>query len=181
MDMTMKTRRIFTTLVAMLAFVASVALFSACSEKLPSAEEVAKRIDAKETLSTADYTAMINYCGEYAKKAQPLFDIINAQPDASTPEAVKAAGEMADLYANYRYLDMFRSVLENTDESALGAKNVEKVNELSQFQAFPLPEGAGPDLNQPGVVGQIEQMPDSDTSGVISTGVGEVVNLEVKK
>lgn len=176
----MKTKSIVRTIMGALALILSVGFLSACSEKLPTPADVAAKIDAKEVLSTADYTTMINYCGEYAKKAQPLFDVINAQADASSPEAVKATGEMADLYAEYKYLDMFRTAIYASDESALGKENVEKVNELSQFEAFPLPEGAGENLQQPGVVGQIEEMPSTDTTGVISEGVGEAVNLNIK-
>lgn len=176
----MKTKSIVRSILGALALFLVAGVFSSCSQKLPSPEEVAAKIDAKETLTTADYSTMINYCGEYAKKAQPLFDTINAQADASTPEAIKATSDMADLFAKYRYLDMFRTAIYAANESEIGKENVEKVNELSQFQAFPLPEGAGEDLQQPGVVGDIEQMPATDTTGVISEGVGEVVNMDVK-
>lgn len=152
----------------------------ACGSKAPSAEDVARKIDAKEVLTQADYSTMIDYCGEYAKKAQQYLDIINSQPDASSPESVKATSDMAALYAEYRYLDMFRSVIDNTEESILGESNVKKVEEYAKYEAFPLPDGAGASLLDTNVVGDIEDMPASDTGSVIATGDGEVVDVQVK-
>lgn len=157
-----------------------VVVMGACSPKLPTPEEVAKKIDTKEALTTQDYTTMIDYCGQYAKQAQQYFDLINNQPDASTPEAVKAAGELAGVYADYKYLDLFREVIDNTDEKTLGEDNLKKINEYAKYEAFPLPIGAGASLQQPDVVGQIEQMPESDSDGIISEGVGEAVDINVK-
>lgn len=153
---------------------------AACGQKVPSAEEVANRINSNEEVTEADFTSMIEYCGKYAKDAQKYYDIINAQPTDSTAEAIKATSELADLYADYPYLELFRGKLAQTEMSALGAANEKKVNEYAQYQAFPLPIGEGADLEDPNVVGMIEQMPASDTSGVISQGAGEAVDEGVK-
>lgn len=174
------TLKSFSAELTALALLAIVIIMGACSSKLPTPEEVANKIDAKETLDTKDYTTMIDYCGEYAKKAQQYFDLINAQPDASTPEAIQAAGKLAGIYAEYKYLDMFRDVIDNTEESVMGKENVDKINDYAKYEAFPLPIGAGAALQSPDVVGQIEQMPANDSDGVISEGVGEAVNIDVK-
>lgn len=156
--------------------IATVAvLVGACSGSVPTPAEVAAKIDSNEVLDQSDYAAMIEYCGDYAKKAQNYFDLIEEQPSDSTAEYARAATDLADLKANNPYIDMFREAIYSASESQLGEKNVAKVKEYEKYEAFPLPEGAGPSLQQPGVDGYIEQMPDSDTTGVISQGAGEAV------
>ena len=152
---------------------------TACSSKVPSAEEVATKINEGGNLSQSDYTVMLDYCGDYAKEAQKYYDIINAQPNDSTAESVKAADSLASLYAKYKYLDSFRQNLASVDVSALGTENEKKVSEFAKYQGFPLPEGEGADLQNPEVVGEIEQIPE-DSSAVIATGVGEAVDEKVK-
>ena len=158
-------------------FVCAVALvlaMASCGSKVPPAEDVANRINTGENITEADCTSMIEYCGAYAKEAQRYFDIVNAQPNDSTEAAVKATGDLAGLYARYRFLNLFRNALAQAEMSQLGPANEAKVNEYAQYQAFPLPRGADVDLRDPNVVGAIEQMP-SDSSAVIATGVGAAV------
>lgn len=154
-------------------------MFAMCGTKNVSPEDVARKIDANEVLTQDDYKTIITYCGEYAKTAQQYFDIIDAQANDSTAEAVKATSDLAAVYEKYKYIDMFRSALFNADESVLGEANVKEVSKYANFEAFPLPGGAGEKLENPNVVGQIEQMP-ADSSEVISQGDGEAVNIQVK-
>ncbi len=149
--------------------------FASCSQNLPSPEQVAQKIDSNETLTEADYTTMIDYCGDYSKKAQEYFDLINAQPSDSTAEYTRASEELANLYSANPYIDIFRSAIYAANDSAIGAKNVAKVKEFEKYQAFPLPEGEGASLNQPGVVGDIVETPNNDSSAVIAAGIGEEV------
>jgi len=51
---------------------------------------------------------------------------------------------------------------------------------MQNTRDFPLPVGEGANLEDPNVVGMIEQTPDSDTTGVISQGAGEAVDINVK-
>lgn len=158
-------------------------VMAACGQKIPSAEEVAGKIDNNATLTEADYTSMIDYCGDYAKDAQKYYDIINAEPTDSTAEAIRATDDLASLYEKYNYLEKFRDVLENTNLTSLGVDNEKKVAEFAKYQGFPLPVGAGADLRDPKVVGMIEDMPDTtatDSTGVIATGDGEAVDINVK-
>lgn len=149
-----------------------------CGSKQSDPAEIAKKIDAKEQLSQADYAAIIDYCGAYAEKAQQYYDVINAQPSDSTAEAVKATSDLAALYAGHKYLDMFRAALYATDASQLDEENMKKVNKYSAFESFPLPGGVGKAMESPNVVGQIEDMP-ADSGNVISTGDGEAVDIQV--
>lgn len=166
-----------------MAFALLISMFAlvSCGDKTPTAEDVAKKIDAKEALTNADYTSMIDYCGDYAKKAQPYFDIINGAPNDSTRDAIAAASDLSNLYAEYKYLDMFRDQLDNVDMSTLDKSNREKIEKLVKYESFPLPEGAAGNLEDSAVVGDIVDMPNSDTAGVIATGDGEAVQEEVKR
>lgn len=176
----MKTNRRFQLLLAVVAVLVMGLGLASCGNGAPSAADVAKKIDAKEQLSQADYGSILDYCGDYAKKAQQYFDVINAQPNDSTVEYANAAADMAKLVEQYPYLDMFRSVVYNLTTTDLDEANQKKIDEYAKYQAFPLPEGAGVDLANPDVVGDIEQMPDTDTSDVISEGAGEAVDVNVK-
>lgn len=155
-----------------------VACIISCTQKDPTPEEVATKIDTKEVLTKADYTTIINYCGEYAKKAQQYFDIINAESNDSTDAATKATDNLANLYASYKYLDSFRTTLASTDLTKLGNENEKKVNEFAKYEAFPLPQGAGANLQNPNVEGMIEDMPQQgskEAQTVIATSDGEAV------
>lgn len=155
-------------------------MIQACGNKLPSPEEVARKIDANEQLSQADYASMLDYCADYARRAQDYMDILNRQANDSTPEAVRATNSMATLFGEYPYLDMFRGVINNIPESALDKDNLKKVRENARYMAFPLPVGAGVNMPASNVVGDIVDMPDTDTGVVIATGDGEVVDVNVK-
>ena len=71
---------------------------------------------------------------------------------------------------------MFRTAIYAASDDQIGARNVKKVNEYEKYEAFPLPDGSGKSLNIPGEVGVIEDMPDTDTSGVIADPDGIVVD-----
>lgn len=153
-----------------------VAVMASCGSKVPSAEEVAMKIDNGDALSQADYTAMINYVGEYASKAQEYFNKINAQPNDSTAEYIKASDDMAALYQKYTYLDKFRTCLANADMSQFSTENQELINGFANDEAFPLPGGEGAAIENPKVQGMIQDMPNTDSSNLISTGDGEAID-----
>lgn len=140
---------------------------------------VADRIQSGETLTQEDYTAMIDYCADYAKKAQKYYDIINA-PQTDSLAAADATSQLATLAQKNIYLDTFRTALENADASQLGEANVKKVNELYKYEAFPIPDISDSAMLNPAVVGDIEEMPANDTGAVIATGDGEAVDVQVK-
>lgn len=153
-----------------------VAVMASCGSKIPSAQQVASKIDNGQQLSQEDYTAMIDYVGEYANKAQGYFNTINSQPNDSTAEYTKAADEMAALYQKYPYLDTFRKCLASADMSQFDTANQELINQYVNDESFPLPVGEGAALMNPQVQGDIEQMPNNDSTGVIATGAGEAVD-----
>lgn len=153
---------------------------ASCSGTNPTPAEVAAKIDSHQVLSEADYATMIEYCGAYAKDAQQYFDLIDETPNDSTAVYNHSAQKLADLKASSPYVDMFREAIYAATDEQIGKANVAKVNEYEKYEAFPLPEGSGPALEQPGVVGDIEEMPASDTSQVISTGAGVAVEAPLR-
>lgn len=44
-----------------------------CGSSMPSPKDVAEKIESHDVLAEADYTTMIDYCGEYAKKSSEVF------------------------------------------------------------------------------------------------------------
>lgn len=167
-------------LCAALAVIAAGLVVVSCGEKLPDAKAVAGKIQENATLNEADYTTIIDYCGDYAKKVQPLYDEINAETDSVSQKSTEATQKMATIFAEYPYLDIFRNAMYNADEASLGEANMNKVKELAKYEAFPLPEGVASELVPKDVVGDIEQMPTTDTTGVIADGDGEAVDMQVK-
>lgn len=158
-------------------------LLATCGVKNPTPAEIAGKIDAGQKLTQVDYEVMIKYCGEYAKSAQKYVDIMNGLPGDSSVKGDEIATDWATLRADNPYLDMFRTAIYSADDSALGEKNQKLVKEYEKYSEFPLPDGAGPALQQPGVVGDIEDMPPtavSDSDGVIATGDGIAVDEKVK-
>lgn len=152
-------------------------MMGACSKSAPTAAEVAAKIEAHQLLTESDYGVMIDYCGDYAKNAQHYFDLINEQPTDSTDAYIRAESELAALRAANPYLDMFQTAIYAADDSQIGEKNAEKVNEFEKYQAFPLPEGYGPALQAPGVAGEIVDMP-AESSAVIANPAGEAVQTK---
>lgn len=155
------------------AFVAVCFIMAACGSS-DNAASVAAKIQNGTTLTEQDYTAIIEYCGKYAEKAQKIQDQINALP-ADSEEAGKLTDQIANLTDNDKYLQAFNSVLSNCTQEAIGEKNVELVNKYAAYSWFVLPSWVSEKMPSD-EVGPIVEMPDSDTAGVIAVGAGEAVN-----
>lgn len=121
-----------------------------------------------------DYKVMIEYCGKFAEDAQKIQDEINMLP-AESQQQGKLDDRMATLSEKYPYVSTFSERISNCTKEEIGEKNVELVNKYAPLMWFSAPSWAniGSDVN---LEGFIEDMPTSDTSGVISTGDG----IEVK-
>ena len=149
-------------------------IMASCGSK-DDAKAVSEKIAAGETLTEADYSTMIDYCATYAQKAQPYFNIINSGADTTSKEYADAASELAQMASDAVYLDTFRNALFAASAKQLGEKNVKKMEEFSNLEAMPISDITNRGMMNPDVVGDIEEMPASDTSNVIATGDGEVV------
>ncbi|MDE6297966.1 MAG: hypothetical protein K2L89_08970 [Muribaculaceae bacterium] len=138
-------------------------------------KSVADKISAGESLTESDYSVMIDYCADYAEKAQPYFDVINSGADPSSKEYADATNALADMSANAVYLDTFRNAIFSATADQLGESNVKKLDSLSKYEAMPIGDVSDSAMLNPDVVGDIEDMPATDTGNVIANGDGEVV------
>lgn len=155
----------------LIALAVMALMLSACAND--QAKKVADKIAADQPLTQADYAVMIDYCGEYAQKAQPIQDAIDNLPDASDKAAADVS-KLADLTDKYPYLDEFSRKISTCTQKEIGEDNVNKINSYASYTWFTVPEWAQINTD-PNVEGFIEQMPDTDTSNVIATGEGEMV------
>lgn len=164
-------KKLLTLVAAMFCLI----LVSCGGNKPVDVASVAAKIAGGQSLTEADYTAMIDYCGDFAKKAQSYYDVINAAPNDSTAEAIKATGELADLMSGATYLEPFRKALFSADAKELGEENVRKMEELTKYEAFPIADIGDSTLMNPEQVGEIVETPQSDTTGIIAAGDGVAV------
>lgn len=155
------------------AFIAVCLFVAACGSK-DGSSMVAEKIKSGEQLTQNDYTVMIDYCGKYAEEAQKLQDQVNNLP-ADSKETFNIENKMADLSNSYPYTAVFFEKIANCSKEEIGEKNVEAINAYAPLMWFSAPSWAivSDDSN---IVGFIEDMPSTDSAGVISTGDG----VEVK-
>lgn len=149
-------------------------LFAACGPTKSDDDKVAEKIDAGAALTEQDYTVVVDYLVKYAKEAQVYQDEINSLPSGD-PKAEEATKKLADVTAGYTLLDTFNKALQASTVEGVGPANVKKVNENAALDYFTAPSWAIIDQD-PKVAGFIEDMPDTDTTAVISQGDGVVVD-----
>ena len=152
-------------------------IMASCGSKTDP-KAVADKIAAGEALTEADYTTMIDYCANYAEKAQPYFDVLNSGAATDSKEYADATNQLATMASEAVYLDIFRSAITAADAAQLGENNVKRVDELSKYEAFPIADVSDSGMLNPDVVGDIVDMPSNDSSNVIATGDGEVVEAQ---
>ena len=150
-------------------------VITACSNK-SEAEKVAQKIDNGATLNQGDYSAMIQYLGKFAEKAQPIQDEINNLPYGD-PKAATYQEELDKLKGEYSLVDRFNEVLKGVSQETLGADNVALVNKYAGYEWFSAPDWATIQTN-PEAAGIEVATPDSDTTGVVAGAVDE---LKVKE
>ena len=150
------------------AFVAVCLLMAACGSD--GASKVAEKIKGGEALTESDFTVMIDYCGKYAEEAQKLQDQINNLP-AESDQTYELENKMTGLTNSYPYTAEFFEKIANCTQAEVGEKNVEKINKYAPLMWFSAPSWAivGEDTD---VVGFIEDMPQTDSTNVISSGDG---------
>lgn len=155
------------------AFMAVCLLVSACGSD--NASKVEGKIKDGTQLTEADYSVMIDYCGNFAEEAQKIQDQIDNLP-AESDEAFSLEEKMAALSNSYPYASTFFDKIANSTKEAVGEKNVEKISKYASLMWFSAPSWAfaGKDSD---VVGFIEDMPSSDSTAVISESDG----VEVKE
>lgn len=154
------------------AFMAVCLLMAACGSD--GASEVVEKIKGGEALTQSDYTVMVDYCGRYAEEAQKIQDQINNLP-AESEQTFDLENKMTELSNKFPYTAEFFDKIANCTKEEVGEKNVEKINRYAPLMWFSAPSWAivGTDTD---VAGFIEDMPATDSAGVISEGDGVVVD-----
>lgn len=144
--------------------VALVGITSCSKER--RAEDVAEKITQGASLTQGDYTAMIEYLGDYATKAQVYQDTINDLP-VNDPAVAEATEKLSNLTAEYKYLSLFNTTLSSTTPAEVGKDNVALVNKYASLIWFTAPSWAEIN-NAPGdTAGDVVDMPD-DSGTVIA-------------
>lgn len=156
-----------------IAVLAVVLLAAACGGS-DDASKVASKIQSNEQLTESDYKVMVDYCGKYAESAQKIQDQINNLP-VDSEESEKLNEDMSDLASKYPLVSEFFGKITTATEEEVGPENVKLINKYAPLMWFSAPEWANV-RDDPSVVGFIEEMPSSDTTGVISSGDGVEVN-----
>lgn len=159
-------------IIRLLTLLAVCLLMGACSGG-DEAAQVASKIKNGDKLTEKDYTVMVDYCGKYAEEAQKLQDQINVLAPTSE-EAGKLTDKIADLTDKFPYASEFFAKIADCTEPEVGAENVAKINKLAPLTWFTAP-GWADVASDSDVVGDIVEMPETDTTGVIAAGVGEEV------
>lgn len=156
-----------------MALLGAVGMGSCAESSEKQEQNIAYKIENHESLSAEDYSAMIDYVGEYAEKAQKYVDMqINGE------NLQEAAEGMAKLNEEFPLLTVYRNCIRFTPSSALSAENLEKIGKYAGYIEFSAPSGYTMQTASPQDAGLIEAAPDS-TNGVVAGSVDNV-KLEEK-
>lgn len=150
------------------AFMALCLVMASCGGD--GASKVEEKIKSGAEITQADYTVMVDYCGKYAEAAQKLQDEIDNLP-AESKETFNLEEKMAALTDSYPYAAQFFEKIANSSEEAVGPENAEKIKSFAPLAWFSAPAWAV-SADESNVIGVIEDMPASDSTGVISEGNG---------
>lgn len=145
---------------------AAVAVVLAACGGNGAADQLAKKIASGESLTQSDYTEMINYCGDFASKAQVIQDKIDNLPTDS-PEVTVLNTELDNLKTKFPLVNEFFGAIAKATPEQIGEDNVKKIDDLGTLTWFDAPSWATL-TTDPEAAGFIEEMPSSDTTGVVA-------------
>ena len=149
-----------------------ILILAACTGR-SDIDRIADKVNQSQPLSQKDYSAMIDYCGQYARKAQPIQDQINLLP-ADSPKALKLSIRLADLSSEYVYYNLFSEKIARCSKKEIGSANVDKINTLAPLTWFMAPDWAVFQTS-PDAAGFIEDVAPADSdSTVIAVSSGYI-------
>ncbi len=149
-----------------------VLVMAASCSSSDRAAEVARKIQAGDTLTQSEYTTVIDYLGHFAEKAQSIQDQINNLPYGDA-KAAELQQQLDEMKAKNTYLDLFQSTLSRAPQAQIGADNVALVNKYAGYEWFSAPDWATI-TTDPAAAGMELQAPASDTTGVVAGAVDEL-------
>ena len=157
-------------LLFVMAFMAVIGLAS-CENPNKEADAVAQKLQAGEQLSEQEITDLINYVGEYAKKAQGDVD-----DEINGTDTEQAHVDMEKLNEEYKYVDLFRNYLKNVDFTTLSNENLELIGNYAHYEEFTVPAKMDFSVDPAEkAAGFIEEGATTDSSAVIATDVPQAV------
>lgn len=149
--------------------VCTIAGMTSCSEtSLKEDQNIAYKIENKETLTDEDYSVMIDYVGAYAEKAQKYVDMQINGTDLS-----EAAAGMQELNHEYPLLNTFRNCIRFTPAADMTPENLEKVQKYAGYIEFSAPAGFTIQTAGPDDAGDQVEAPQEE-NGVVAGAVDEV-------
>lgn len=159
------------TLRLLLVAVAALFIATSCS-RADRAADVAKKIEAGDSLTHAEYTTMIDYLGHFAEKAQPIQDQINNLPYGDS-KATALQKQLDEMKSQNTYLELFQSTLSRAPQAQLGSENVALVNKYAGYEWFTAPDWAMISTNSE-AAGLEMAVPSADSTGVVAAPVEEL-------
>ena len=124
-------------------------------------KKIEDKIENGGDLTSEDYSRMINYVGEFAKKAQDIAVNSNNSDE-----------QLAQLREEYPFLNLFRDCIANTPVDKLNESDLKDVAKYAGLVEFTTPIGYEL-TTDPKAAGMEVQTPDSE-NGVIAGGVDTV-------
>lgn len=153
-------KKIKLLLLAILSVAAS-SFVASCSNS-EEAGKVADKITRGEVLTQSDFSILIDYCGDFAQKAQTIQDKIDNLPD-NDPALKALDSDLTALKSEYPHTGLFFKTLKASTPEEVGSENVKKVDGYSSLIWFDAPEWAET-LSPSGDAGLIETTTPADSN-----------------
>lgn len=150
-----------------LLLIAAVGIFVAACSTSGEADRIAEKISRGDVLTQSDYAVLIDYCGEYAQKAQTIQDKIDNLP-SDDPSLKSLDDRLADVDAEYPHTPLFFKTLKGASQEEVGSENVKKIDRYASLIWFDAPEWAMT-LSPEGDAGLIETVEPADSDLSIIT------------
>lgn len=150
------------------AALAAVIGLSSCQGARENMDEsISNKIENKQTLTSTDYTRMIEYVGEYAEKAQKYLDM-----QILDTQSTEAKEGLAQLNEEYPFVDEFRKAIATAPLTNFSEDNLNLIQKYAGYLEFSAPAGFNIQTN-PEAAGMEVEAPDvnPDSTAVVAGAV----------
>lgn len=163
-------------LFCVMALFAIIGLAS-CENPHKEADAVADKLEDGQKLTDQDVAVLINYVGEYAKKAQGEVD-----DEVNGTNTAAAQVDMEKLNKEYKNYPLFNDYLKNLDFTTLSKSNIELIGKYAHYEMFTVPPrmdfSVDPNEKAAGMIVDTPSDSIKGDSSVIATGVDEVKEVK---